>query len=81
MSRRVHFTAIAQLLGMAAATGAFDDYTPPAVVPADPEHPGPVPFEEGGEHCCWANWQISPTTHNADCRNAAPVDGAGREAE
>lgn len=63
--QRQRLSALASLLGMAAALGAFDDYAPPAVVPADPEHPGPF-----GKHCCWANYMVSPTTHNADCGGA-----------
>lgn len=64
-ANRAHFSAVAHLLGMAAAAGAFDDYTPPAVVPADPLHPGP----HNGD-CCYANHMISPETHNADCPSA-----------
>lgn len=69
-NRRQRLFALAQLVGTAAAMGAFDDAKPPAVVPVDPEHPGPV-----GEHCCWANYMVSPATHNEDCGNA-PTDGA-----
>ena len=64
--------SLASLVGMAAAMGAFDDLTVPRVVPADPEHPGPVRFSDGREgHCWWANYMVSPETHNADCPSAA----------
>ena len=63
---------LACLVGMAAAMGAFDDFAVPRVVPADPEHPGPVRFSDGrAGHCCWANYMVSPETHNAECANAA----------
>lgn len=71
-ARRLHFIAIAQLAGTLAAAGAFDDYEPPTVVPAEPE-----PTEPFGDHCCWANYMISSTTHNADCGEAARATSGG----
>ena len=59
------------LLAMSVAAGAFDDLEVPTVVPADPEHPGPVRYTDGTGYCCWANYMVSPETHNADCGNAA----------
>ena len=71
-ANRARLTTLAQLVSAAAAMGAFDDLTVPTVVPSDPEHPGPVRFSDGREgHCCWANYMVSPETHNEDCGNAA----------
>ena len=68
---RLRLSALAHILALAAASGALDDHKPPARVPADPEHPGPVRFADGGGHCCWANYMLGPETHNADCGGAA----------
>jgi hypothetical protein len=67
-------SALAHLLALTACASS-DDHAPPAVVSADPEHPGPVRFAGGGGHCCWANYMISTTTHNEDCGGVTP--GAG----
>lgn len=77
---RQRLSMVAQLIGMAAAFGAFDDVEVPAVVPADPEHPGPVRIDGVEYHCCYAQWMIGPGTHNADCGGAVEgqaTTGAG----
>lgn len=79
MSGRRDLGPYLALLSMAVASGAFDDLEAPAVVPADPEHPGPVcvgggPHEADSNYCCWANYMVSPKTHNADCGSAAKGD-------
>ena len=67
---RAAVAAIVHLADVLTASGDFDDLAVPTVVPADPEHPGPVRYTDGTGYCCWANYMVSPETHNADC-NAA----------
>lgn len=74
----LRLSALAHLLALAACASA-DDHDPPTRVPADPEHPGPIRFAGGGGHCCWANYMVSPTTHNEDCGGVVP--GAGDATE
>lgn len=64
----------ARLIGLLARMGAFDDVEVPAVVPADPEHPGPVCVDGSEHYCCYAQYMIGPGTHNEDCGGAAGAE-------